>query len=377
MSAAFATCPDEGYYQADRIINFDDADALAVAVQEAIAKCGANSSDLATATSLSKMAARQILSSNEYGIRAALDVLKAIARRMAVLAGELSIVLVSPGFYTPVGIPGLQDVEDRAVRSGVVINTLDARGLYTPTGFDASDSFSGNARSSAAKRAFATEQQRVQGEVLLEMADATGGRSFRNSNDFDGGFRRLAERPDATYLLGFSPGDENADGTYHRLKVTVKTRKGLDIQARRGYLAAKEAGDPALDAKREIENALLTRDEIREIPVTVQAVAGKTANGIALLTHVDIKALSFKQEAGHSREKLHLVFGFFDANGNLSGLVEQDFPLDFTDSELAARSKAGIDLRSNLEPKSGSRFLRLILRDEAGQMSTVNRSLGM
>jgi hypothetical protein len=52
-----------------------------------------------------------------------------MVRRMAVLPGSRAIVLVSPGFYLSAGLPGMQTVEDRAARSGIVINTLDGRGV--------------------------------------------------------------------------------------------------------------------------------------------------------------------------------------------------------------------------------------------------------
>jgi VWFA-related protein len=388
MSNAHSTCPEVGYYQADRILNFNDADALAVAVAEAVAKCGVSPNDPSTATSMAKIAARQILSIRDFQVRAALDVLRVIARRMAVLPGAREIVLVSPGFYTSLALPGMEEVEDRAVRSGVVINTLDARGLYTPAGYDVdiAPEQTANAavahgpqmaRATMSKRDYETQEQRTQGDSLLELAYATGGRSFHNSNDFDAGFRRLAERPDVVYLLGFSPQEGKADGAYHHLKVTVKGRKGVEVQARHGYIAPKDTGDPAKQAKQEIENALLSRDEMREIPVTVNESPGVAPNAISLLTHVDIKSLSFKKAAGLNHENLRVVFGFFDSDGVMTGLLEQEFPLDFNDGDLTARLTSGVDLRSNLQAKPGSRFLRMIVRDDAGQMSTVNQQLGL
>ena len=56
---------------------------------------------------------------------------------------------------------------------------------------------------------------------MAELAAATGGTYFHNSNDLEGGFKRLAEAPEYLYLLAFSIGDVKQNGSYHRLKVKV------------------------------------------------------------------------------------------------------------------------------------------------------------
>ena len=74
--------------------------------------------------------------------------------------------------------------------------------------------------------------------VMAELADGTGGTFFHNSNDLEGGFKKLTEAPEYLYLLEFSPKDVKQDGSYHALKVKVN-QDGLKLQARRGYFAEK------------------------------------------------------------------------------------------------------------------------------------------
>jgi VWFA-related protein len=75
-------------------------------------------------------------------------------------------------------------------------------------------------------------------DVMAELADATGGTYFHNSNDLSGGFRKLTLAPEYLYLLEFTPQDVKQDGSYHRLKVKL-AQDGLKLQARRGYFAPK------------------------------------------------------------------------------------------------------------------------------------------
>jgi VWFA-related protein len=76
--------------------------------------------------------------------------------------------------------------------------------------------------------------------VMAELADGTGGTYFHNSNDLEGGFKRLAAAPEYLYLLEFSLKGIKQNGSYHRLKVMVD-QDGVKLQARHGYFAPKPA----------------------------------------------------------------------------------------------------------------------------------------
>jgi VWFA-related protein len=147
-----------------------------------------------------------------------------IVRRMARLPGQHAIVLLSPGMmlHDEGALPWSQIPEtmvliDHAIRSQVVINCLDTRGLYS-------------------------KRNGVYDEFPARLADGTGGRFIRDTNDMDGSLRQLATAPRFIYVLGFSPADLKPDGSFHDLKVKLRDAKGLDLEARKGYWApdAKE-----------------------------------------------------------------------------------------------------------------------------------------
>jgi VWFA-related protein len=361
-----AGCPDVSHYVADKIVNQNDRMALDEVMREAIEDCGV---DRKSAENVAQSAAVQSLTVHDYEARATLDAIRNIAQGMAALPGERRMILVSPGFYISLGQQGMQDVIERAARSGVVVDALDAKGLYGPAGTDASER-----STSPAKFNYQTEGQDSNAGLLMQLAGATGGRVFRNSNDYDAGFRRLAESPGIVYLIGFSPPDSNADGSYHKLKVTVRGRKGLEIQARRGYLARKEALDSTKEAKEEIQNALLSRDEMRDIPVELKlaAPAAEADRKMSAALHVDAKSIQFQKRDGRNRDKLTIMFGLFDGNGGLLAALEEQVPLDFDDQNLHASVDKGLNVQSDLELKPGTQFVRMVLRDAEGQMSTVN-----
>ena len=58
-------------------------------------------------------------------------------------------------------------------------------------------------------------------DVMAELASATGGTFVENSNDYVGGFKRIAAQPEFIYVLGFAPQNLKLDGSYHTLKVSA------------------------------------------------------------------------------------------------------------------------------------------------------------
>src|SRR6266850_2094982 len=80
---------------------------------------------------------------------------------------------------------------------------------------------------------------------LRTLAEATDGLAVVNTNDLSRGLRRIADDLSSYYLLGYySTG--KLDGRFHALTVRVR-RPGVQVRARRGYLATTEADAAACD----------------------------------------------------------------------------------------------------------------------------------
>ena len=74
---------------------------------------------------------------------------------------------------------------------------------------------------------------------LRTLAEATDGVPIVQSNDLAGGFRRIVNDLSSYYLLGYYSNGK-LDGKFHAITVRVK-RPGVQVRARRGYLAATAA----------------------------------------------------------------------------------------------------------------------------------------
>jgi VWFA-related protein len=237
-----ANCPNITYYQADLIQNKHDPTALADAVDQ-VFRCSPamdRQRDYATAERLAQSAATHSVIIGQQDVLATCAVIREFVRKMGILPGERTLVLVSPGFL-PIEQDALvaeSQVMDIAARANVNISSLDARGLYT-TNLTASETVVG---SPLLQSDYRSDAMRTAENPMAELANATGGTFFHNSNDLDAGFKALTEAPEYVYVLEFSPENVKADGNYHRLKVKVD-RDAAQIQARRGYFVPQPEKD--------------------------------------------------------------------------------------------------------------------------------------
>jgi VWFA-related protein len=186
-------------------------------------------------------AATRTLAMGEQDVHVTLSSLREFVRRMSALPGQHTLVLVSPGFLilTPESRAEESQIMDMAAQSNVTVSALDARGLYT-TETDASERSKGSAQTMELKSEYRRSSMSSNENVMAELADGTGGTYFHNSNDLEGGFKRLAAAPEYLYLLEFSLKGIKQNGSYHRLKVMVD-QDGVKLQARHGYFAPKPA----------------------------------------------------------------------------------------------------------------------------------------
>ena len=232
-------CPLIDYYQADLMVNKHDAEANADALAQVL-NCdpGINpQTDLPVAQRLAEAAARRALSIGNQDVQATFATTMEIVRRMAKLPGQRTLILVSSGFLAIEQEPKTQESRliDLAAQSNITISALDARGLFT-TALVASDDT--HVVPVQSRNEFRASALRANENVMAELSDGTGGTFFHNSNELNAGFRSLTEAPETIYLLELSLDRVKPDSRYHRLKVKVN-REGLDLQARRGYIAPK------------------------------------------------------------------------------------------------------------------------------------------
>lgn len=369
-------CPNVSYYMADLIQNKRDQMAFQAATQDAIACMNLDPTrQLAVAQQAARSAAAVALSAGEHESRLALSVLLDVIRRLAAMPGQRNLVLVSPGFLATFDLTqNKTDVIDRAIHANVVISAIDARGLYTVIpGGDASQR--GNVNPNAPWVAhYDSASASDEADVLAELAEGTGGNFFHNSNDLDAGFQRMAAVPEFVYMLGFSPENLKLDGSFHKLKITLKDSNKLSLQARRGYYAPRHVADPAETSKQEIQEAVFSREEMHDIPVELHTQyfkASEDSAHVAIVVRLDVRHIHFKKQDGRNRNDVTLVLALFDRNGTYVTGNQETIEMRLKDDTLEKKLGQGLTIRRNFDVKPGAYLVRLVVRDAEGQMMSA------
>lgn len=378
FSHSFTECPDVSAYEADQVENKHNNQLFAVIVDETL-QCAFNGDPrmIAGAQAMARSATERALSEtdveNQYVFRYMEDVLQ----HLAGMPGERVLVLVSPGFLLTTQHIDMSTVVDRANRAGVVINTIDARGLYVPDVMgDISKRSSDNIRTVGYKTTARIAAQTEQAYVLGDLAYGTGGSFFQNSNDLTGGLQRLAAAPEVSYVLGFSPQNQKMDGQFHTLKVALTDKRKFDIQARRGYFAPRKVDDPELQARNEIQEAVFSRDEILDLPLQLQTQYFKgdaSPVHLSVVSRLDLKGVHFRKADGRNLDIITLATVIFDDNGNFVTGGEKIVTMKLFDATYEKLARSGLIVKSSFDVKPGRYMIRQVVRDSEGaQMAARN-----
>ncbi len=310
--------------------------------------------------------------------RDGVDGLAAVVRRVSTIPGLKTVVVISPDFYVPniaMDIDRYQSLVDSALRAHVVVNGLDPSGL-TPaplSGCDLNEDCP-NGPLAAFVTAVNLPPAVWTPEAMYDLSYTTGGTFFHSNNDLDKGFREIDSIPEFSYVLGFSPIPLKTDGKVHPLRVTLRHSGRFSVQARQGYYAPKNQLAGLEDVKQEIQNEILSREEVRAFPMDFHTQFYRDdASDIHLriLIHADLRQLPFQKVDGINRQDLVLACGLFDENGNYVKGVKQDLNMRLLDQTLT-QMDSGVTTKADLVVKPGIYFVRVVVRDDQGRISAAD-----
>ena len=385
-------CPDLSDYQAQEIEQFEDdqtIDAWKMALDEFAhdPRCPRVPDPVAYI----QMLARNIVSQAQIQARSDLQKIEELVNYMSHTPGQRTIILVSPGFLSQSEQYQLDRIIDRALRSQVVISSLDPKGLaillreadasrfYTPSG------------SMLSMHSVDSARELVATDVLAEVAQGTGGEFFHNNNDLKAGFGALAGSP-VYYILAFSPADVKPDGRFHALKVTLAEKeKGVTIQARRGYFAPKNeaeaeaearqqaTSDAEAQAQEQIREAVLSKTDVEQFPVMLSAKLSEGQGDkrqLALFAHLDATPLHFHKDGEHNLNTVTFIFAIFDQKENLVDSQQRRARVSVLDAQLPDLLKAGVDADMTFQLKPGIYRIREVVTDsEEHHITTFSKNV--
>jgi VWFA-related protein len=359
------------------LIDRGDVEALRVATQEILQTDDYLGEEMAKQQAY--MQARRMVVEIQQRSGRALSVVESVVRGLGPLTGRKIVVLVSDGFL--IGLGALEStafdvrkIADAATRSGVVLYSLDTRGLVSePPGGQAS--FRGPGVLSAP--GMRTDLQSRSVEALRQGMNAlavdTGGFMVRNTNDLDQGLGRILRDNETYYLLAYEPSNTARDGGFRKIQVRLRSRPELKVRTRSGYFAPDErqaaaaAQDPAARREREIGRALGSLFPLQDLPLELSAdfIALPPAGSQAVLKiHLDLRNVPFERKDDRYRADLEIVGAVYDEEGKLVGDVAgEKAQLNLTAENYVGTIGEGLNLLRSVPLSPGQYQVRLAARE--------------
>jgi VWFA-related protein len=339
---------------------------------------------------------------HSYG--STLSQLRSIVEAMGRLPGRKSLILMSDSVpiqnqelepYEYEGVPesagddwvyrrGLAKIAEKAIRSSVVIYSVDTQGLQV-TGPTAADQFSGNInqmtaqmRNVLATRSRLLQDRRTGGDMI---ARQTGGFQIRNSNDFH--FDRIMEDQSGYYLLGYRPTGETFNKHFHHIKAKIK-KSGMTVRTRFGFYGVSEE-----DVKLQLPSPAQMTNLALMSPFGAQNLEFELASFftndpkqgslVRSFIYLDANDLTFKPVNDRHETSLEIHGVIFGDNGVPVEKVTHGVTLSLKEAEYERAIREGLRLRFDMPARRpGAYQVRIAIREgyaykigSAGQVVAV------
>lgn len=261
----------------------------------------------------------------------------------------------------------LQKLAEKAIRSSVVIYSVDTQGLQY-TGPTAADALGGNLQQMLNLMSMRSQliiNRREGGELI---AKQTGGFQVRNSNSY--GLDRIMEDQGGYYLLGYRPTDATFNRRFHQLKAKLK-RGGMNVRTRFGFFGVtEEEANRARPTTRELTNLALASPfaaQDIEVDLTSFFADDKTLGStIRSFVYIDAKNISFTEAEGRYQAELELNGAIYGDNGMVVEQVRRNANLSLPQEDYEQARRWGMGVSFDMPvTRAGSFQVRVVARDRS------------
>jgi VWFA-related protein len=311
-----------------------------------------------------------------------LEALTQLARAVAVIPGRKNLIWISdslPANFLPGSALG-REYHTQIEHLGALFSTtqiavfpVDAHGLMTSSA-DASISGSEIFRDTGG---FADSQMYSLNsayQTMESIAEQTGGRVFRNSNDIAGAIRTSADLSSNYYTISYRPTNARWNGDFRDISIKA-SKPGIHLQYRSGYYAI---ADPLSNGK-ETQQALDASIQPFVPPSTSLLMKAKVVppasenQSTSIDVLLDPHDLAFTNAGERKSLKLRFVIVAWDATGKNCGSIAGNFDPQFEKKGVELIMKTGLQVHQFLSLKSGTYTLRIGVADRtSGLLGTLD-----
>lgn len=272
----------------------------------------------------------------------------------------------------------LNATEQEAIKRGVSIWPIDARGLIAeaPLG-DASQGSPGNQSmySGQSESALSARLESTQ-DALFALGADTGGKALLDNNDLALGIVQAQQSETSYYILGYYPTNQNLDGKFRRIRVSVNSAPSAQLGFRQGYFAEKVfAKFTAADKEQQLEDALMLGDPVTDLVIQME-INYFQINSSEYFVPITIKIpgneLVLAKQHGAEHSLIDVIGEVKDEYANMTVSDVRD-KVNISLSEASAQELAGkpVEYDTGFTLLPGSYSIKFLARDdETGRIGT-------
>jgi VWFA-related protein len=315
--------------------------------------------------------------------------LESLMRSSAQMSGRKLVFFISDGFLLDTGPRNadprgkLKEITDGALRAGVVIYTIDARGLFSglpgvtnDVPFDKQNRLeSANLREGPASQ-----------DALNALAGDTGGRALRNQNYFDKWVNKILDETSNYYLLAWRPNNEEQAGTnFKNISARVIDHPEYTVRLPRGFLGTRSALSqkpvagiqvPA-QPHQELQQALTAVHPKHETPLTLSVVYLDTpVRGPVLTASVRVanNTLSYEAIGGKQVAAVDLAGVIINDRGKSAGTFQTRLTINPVTSVSSSQDDSATIYNYRVPLAPGLYQVRIATRDsKSGQVGSAQQ----
>ncbi|HET6893692.1 MAG TPA: VWA domain-containing protein, partial [Pyrinomonadaceae bacterium] len=294
------------------------------------------------------------------------------------LPGRKLLFFISDGFFLDYrnsdSTDRLQRITSDAARSGIVIYSLDARGLVASLNdISVEQPFDPSGRLERGSAGELTASQ----DALNALAKDTGGRTVFNTNALAAGVSRALNESSAYYLLAWKP-EQSGTGSskFRRIEVKLLGKQDLTVRVRRGFYDTEPAVAESKDRnqkpvtktpKEQLREAIGAPYPDRVIPVALSLNYVNTPDKKMLLStslQIPFQFISFTPEEGKNKGTVQIVGSVFNEKGQSGARFEEQITVSAISMAQVKEGKDSIAYTFPVNVEPGLYQVRVAVRDE-------------
>ena len=268
---------------------------------------------------------------------------------------------------------------DAAIRAGVAIWPIDARGLVAgaPLG-DATQGSPGNQGmySGTAAQAITDRFQQSQ-DTLYALAGDTGGKALFDTNDLMQGIVKAQQAITEYYIIGYYTSNNEQNGRFRKVKLTLGPGyAGARLDYRQGYYADKVfAKFNATDKERQLEDALMLADPVTDLTIAMEIdyfQLNRAEYYVPIIVKIPGRELALAKKGGAEHTLIDFVGEIRDVVGGTTVTnVRDHVNIKLSDATAADLARRPIEYDAGFTLLPGKYEIKILARDDdTGRIGT-------